>query len=191
MPRTNFRFIVAALAGLTVSGAVTVPAAAQREGPPNELAKAIAGQSHIRVRLASGSIIELRGPAVEGTTLVGQAAGINAGARYQIEELEQVWRRGSGAGSGFVVGAGFGVMGGAAAGIALSNSCLGSAFCSASDGMELRAAAVGGVLGGIVVGAIGALVGTSFRQWKTAFKPQRQRLSPVVTTQGLGVRLSF
>jgi hypothetical protein len=191
MTRTYFPFIVATLTGLTISGGVTVPAAAQREGPPNELAKAIAGRSRIRVRLASGSIIELRDAAVEGTTLVGQTAGIDAGVRYQIEELEHVWRRGSGAGLGFAVGAAMGVMGGAAAGIGLANSCLGLGSCSASTGDELRAAAVGGVLGGVLVGAIGALVGTPFGRWKTAYKPQGQRLSPVVTTQALGVRLSF
>jgi hypothetical protein len=188
MTRTFLPTIVAALAGLTISAGVTVPAAAQREGPPSELAKAIAGQSRIRVRLASGSILELRGAAVEGTTLVGQTAGIDAGVRYQIEELEHVWRRGSGAGMGFTVGAALGVMGGAAAGIGLANACFGF---SCSSGDELRAAAVGGVLGGVVVGTIGALVGTPFGRWKTAYKPRGPRLSPVMTSQALGVRLSF
>jgi hypothetical protein len=190
MTRTYFPFILAALTALTISGGITVPAAAQREGPPNELAKAIAGRSRIRVRLASGSIIELRDAAVEGTTLVGQSAGIDAGVRYQIEELEQVWRRGNGAGFGFTVGAALGVMGGAAAGIGVANSCFGFS-CSASSGDELRAAAVGGVIGGVVVGGIGALVGAPFGRWKPAYQRRGQRLSPVVTTQALGVRLSF
>jgi hypothetical protein len=191
MTRTFLPTIVAALAGLTISAGVTVPAAAQREGTPSELAKAIAGQSRIRVRLASGSILELRGAAVEGSTLVGQTAGIDAGVRYQIEELQHVWRRGSGAGMGFTVGAALGVVGGAAAGIGLANACFGLSCSTASSGDELRAAAVGGVLGGVVVGAMGALVGSSFGRWKTAYKPRGQRLSPVVTTQALGVRLSF
>ena len=127
----------------------------------------------------------------EGTTLVGQTAGIDAGVRYQIEELEHVWRRGSGAGMGFTVGAALGVMGGAAAGIGLANACIGLSCSAASSGDELRAAAVGGVLGGVVVGAIGALVGTPFGRWKTAYTQQAPRVSPLITTQALGVRLSF
>jgi hypothetical protein len=190
MTRTYFPFIVAVLAGLTISGGVTVPAAAQQEGPANELAKAIAGRSRIRVRLASGAIVEMRNAAVEGTTVVGQTDLANAGVTYQIEELEHVWRRGSASGLGFTVGAAMGFFGGAAAGIGLANSCFGFS-CSASSGDELRMAAVGGVIGGVVVGGIGALVGAPFGRWKTAYKPQGQRLSPVVTTQALGVRLSF
>jgi hypothetical protein len=190
MTRTDFRFIVAALAGLTMLSGVAVPAAAQRKGPADEVAKAIAGRSRIRVRLSSGPIVVLRDAAVDGATLVGHADGINAGVRYQVEQLEQVWQRGNAGGLGFAIGAAVGVMAGAGAGIALANSCLGLS-CSASGDDSIRAAAVGGVLGGTIVGAIGWMVGTPFGRWKTAYKSQGQRLSPLITTQALGVRLSF
>lgn len=137
-------------------------------------------------------MVELRQPRVDGATLTGQVGSYGATAEYPVGEVSQIWRRGSSADIGFAIGAGIGFMGGAAAGIAAANMCVFS--CSSPSGSEeITAALGGGVIGGLAIGAIGALfaVVAPAQRWKSVFKMPGPRITPLVTGNRLGVRLTF
>ena len=79
-------------------------------------------------------------------------------------------------------------MGGMAAVSALSSS-----LCMFScKGASVEVILKGGILGGVTVGAFGALVGlVVVERWRSAFKTGGLRPTPIITTQRLGVSLSF
>jgi purine-cytosine permease-like protein len=156
------------------------------------LSQAITRQPLIRVRLTSGTIVELERSAIEGTTLVGRVAATGRAAAYQLEDLDRVWSRGSAVDLGFAIGAGIGFVGGAAAGAALSQICTFS--CGRTSGSEqFQAALVGGLVGGVAIGTLGAIfaVATPATRWKTAYTHHQARLTPIVTTRAVGVSLTF
>ena len=122
--------------------------------------------------------------------LVGQVGADSARAEYPIQGISQVWRRGSAAGVGFKIGAVVGVAGGAAAGIAFANIC-GFVCSNPSSSEQLTAILAGGLLGGVTVGAVGALFGATTTHWKNVYKTGVVSATPIITTQRLGVSLSF
>lgn len=174
--------------------AVLAPPAAhtQATSPDSTITRLVANQKQIRIRLASGSVVELRRPRVEGTTLTGQVGSYGATAAYPVQDVSQIWRRGSSADLGFAIGASIGFMGGAALGIAVANMCILS--CSNPSGSEeITAALGGGVIGGVAIGAIGALfaVAAPAERWKSVFKAEGPRITPLITGNQVGVRLTF
>lgn len=186
----SVRIILVAVASGTIAGGARAQAIGQQRPVAVELARVVAGQSRIRVRLASGTMVELRHAVVDGTTLLGRPTTGDSLVGYRVEELDRVWRRGSAARLGLAIGASVGLVGGAIGGAALANFC--TFICSgASDGEVRRAAVIGGLVGGVTVGTVGLLVGAPFGRWKTAYTAQRQRLSPIITTHRLGVSLAF
>ena len=173
-----------------ISGRVIAQASDLRAGTTGELAKAIEGRSRIRVRLVSGAITELQTTVVQGATLVGRVASSDTAAKYQIQELEQVWRRGSAASTGFAVGALVGLLGGAVGGAAIGQICImGCTRLSTDERVGL--AAIGGLLGSVAGGTVGVLVGASFGRWKTIYRIPRHQLTPIITTQRLGISLTL
>jgi hypothetical protein len=190
MPKQYSRFIVAVAALSAFANQLVAQAVTQGASTITQLTKAVTGRSRIRVRLTSGAVVELRQPSIEGTTLVGQVATADSVTRYRVEELDQIWSRGSAAGRGLAIGAGVGAVGGAIGGVALSHLCVLS--CNQpSAGEELTGAAFGALLGGLTGGAVGLLFGAPFGQWNTAYQTHRQRVKPIVSTQRLGVSVRF
>jgi hypothetical protein len=115
---------------------------------------------------------------------------MDAAAEYPVEELEQVWRRGSSTGLGLAIGAGVGLIGGAIGGAAVTQLCI--LGCSKlSDEQRVEFAVIGGLLGSVAGGTIGAFAGAFFGRWKTVYKSQPHRLTPVITTQRLGINLTI
>lgn len=191
---TWVRIIFVAVANGTISCGVAAQVADQKVSLAVDLPRLVTGQSRIRVRLASGPIVELRDATVDGTSLVGRPATIDSLVRYRVEELEQVWRRGSAAGSGLRVGAGFGFVGGAISGVAVANWCLnplGGTCAQASGGDRIRAALLGGLVGGVAGGAIGLVIAAPLGRWKTAYQNDRGRVTPIITTRQIGVGVTF
>lgn len=122
--------------------------------------------------------------------LVGQVGSYSSRAEYPIQGISQVWRRGSGAGEGFMIGAVIGVVTGAAVGKAAAHFC--PLYCSDPSGSEeLRAILAGGLMGGATVGGLGALFGAMTTRWKSVYKTRRVSATPIITTQRLGVSLTF
>jgi hypothetical protein len=172
------------------SGRVVAQASDPRAGTTGGLAKAIDGRSRIRVRLVSGAITELQTTVVQGATLAGRLASSDSVVKYQIEELEQVWRRGSAASTGLTIGALVGFLGGAVGGAAVGQICImGCSRVSADKRVGL--AAIGGLLGSVAGGTVGVLVGASFGRWKTIYRTPRHQLTPIITTQRLGISLTL
>ena len=154
------------------------------------LAGVIARQERVRIQVGTGSKVELRQPRIEGPMLVGQVGSYGARAEYPIQGISQVWRRGSAAGVGFKIGALVGVAGGAALGVAFANICV--LYCSSPSTSEQLAGALGGgLIGGLTVGGLGALFGAMGTRWKSVYKTRRVSATPIITTQRLGVSLSF
>jgi len=115
-----------------------------------KLAAEVARHGQFRIRLVSGSVVELREVRLEGTSLVATFAAPGGGpVSYPLGEVEQVWRRGSAAGRGFRIGAISGFIVGAIGGVAVTHLCLnvlGTRSCSdPSAGEQIRHAALGGV----------------------------------------------
>jgi hypothetical protein len=190
MPHKFGQSLFALFALCASSGRVIAQASDPRAGTTGELAKAIHGRSRIRVRLASSAITELQTTVVEGATLVGHVVSRDSVVKYQIEELEQVWRRGSAASSGFAIGALVGLVGGAVGGAAVGQICI--MGCSrVSTGERVRLAAIGGLLGSVAGGTVGVLVGASFGRWITIYRTPRHQLTPIITTQRLGLSLTL
>jgi hypothetical protein len=180
---------------ISVAGAGAGVAAAQeigqREPRGVALAKSIAGRSRIRVRFASGLVVELQRPAVESALLIGRVGPEHRAVQYQVEEVEQVWRRGNAAGLGGVIGAGIGLVGGAITGAAITQLNVGLGGSSRFTKAErFDHALILGVLGGLAGGTVGLLLGTPFGKWNTAFR-SRRRVVPVVTAEQIGVRLTW
>lgn len=154
------------------------------------LVRAIARQKVIRIQAGPGGKLELRQPRIEGLMLVGQVGAESGWAEYPIEGISQVWRRGSGAGVGFMVGALIGAAGGAAAGAALANFCMFS--CVSTSGSEKFAVILGGgLVGGLAVGGVGALFGAMTTRWKSVYKARAVGITPIITPHRLGMSLTF
>lgn len=162
-------------------------AAAQTD---STLTRAVARQERVRIQVGTGNKVELRQPRIEGPMLVGQVGSYSARAEYPIQEITQIWRRGSAAGVGFGIGALVGAAGGAALGVAFVNLCVLSCR-SPSSSEQLAGALGGGLVGGLTVGGLGALFGTMGTRWKSVYKTRRVSATPIITTQRLGVSLSF
>ena len=108
----------------------------------------------------------------------------------QMRHVQRLWRRGSAAGTGFMIGAVVGMLGGAAGGAALAEFDLwGSA--SPSSGETAGTAALGALLGGLSVGILGALMAAPIRRWKTAYRAPNQRVEPLVSSKAIGLRIAF
>jgi hypothetical protein len=151
------------------------------------LTRLIAKQERIRIQVGTGKPVELLHPRIEGGLLVGQA-GSSGRAEYFIQELNQVWRRGRSPDIGFAIGAGIGFVGGAAAVSSLGSS-LCTFSCKGSSGSEILK---GGILGGMTVGAFGALIGlVAVERWRSVFKVRGLKATPIVTGQRVGVSFSF
>lgn len=173
------------------AGAAAAQEIAQSEPRGVGLAKSIAGRSRIRVRLASGLVVELQRPAVESALLIGRVGPEHSAVQYQVEEVEQVWRRGTAAGLGAGIGVGIGLVGGAITGAAITQLNVGLGSSSRFTKAErFDHALILGVLGGLAGGTVGLLLGTPFEKWNTAFR-SRRRVLPVVTTEQFGVRLTW
>ena len=169
------------------AGGIAAQATPRGELPDSTLQRLIAKQERIRVRVGSGNPVELKQPRIEGGMLVGQA-GSSGRAEYPIRDLSQVWRRGRSPDLGFAIGGGIGFVGGMAAVSALSSS-----LCMFScKGASVEVILKGGILGGVTVGAFGALVGlVVVERWRSAFKTGGLRPTPIITGQRVGVSLSF
>jgi hypothetical protein len=174
------------------AGGIAAQADSPDKAPSATLARLIANQSHIRVRLASGTTLELQRATIEGTMLVGRVATTARMAAYPIQDLSQVWRRGSAADLGLAVGAGIGFVGGAIGGVALASICI--VTCGQTSGNDqLRGALVGGLVGSATVGALGLLfaIGAPAERWKSVYQAHQPRIAPIVTAHRVGVNLSF
>ena len=186
------RLILTTLATGTISGGAR--AQAHGPSPAADLAKGVANQSRIRVRLASGPTFELRDAAVNGTTLIGRSGDTDSLAGYQVEELEHVWRRGSAARQGFFIGAGLGLIGGAIAGVAAANWCLdlfGGGCAPASTGRQLKGAVGGALIGGAVVGLVGKVIASPMKRWRTIYESGHGRVTPIISTHQIGLSFAF
>jgi MFS family permease len=185
--------LVAVATGTMASRARAQPIAEQQPVVV-ELSRLVAHQARIRLRLASGTMVELRDAAVDGTTLVGRSAMGDSLVGYRFEELDRVWRRGSAAGVGLAIGAGLGLIGGAIGGVALAHWCLNlfEGPCpEPSGGEQVRGAVIGGLVGGGVVGAVGLLVAAPFRRWKTAYRARPARLQPIIAIDRVGLSFTW
>jgi hypothetical protein len=121
--------------------------------------------------------------------LVGQVGADGARTEYPIQGISQVWRRGSAAGTGFKIGALFGAAAGGALGVAAASICVFSCNTSSSD--RVKGFLAGGLVGGAAVGGLGALFGAMSTSWNSVYKARGVRAAPIVTTQRLGVSLTF
>lgn len=155
------------------------------------LAGVIARQERVRIQVGTGSKIELRQPSIEGPMLVGQVGSYGARARYPIQGISQVWRRGSAAGAGFKIGALIGAAGGGAFGIAAGKGGICFFSCDTSTSNQVKGFLAGGLVGGAAVGGLGALFGVMGSRWKSVYKTRGVSAAPIVTTQRLGVSLTF
>ena len=153
------------------------------------LAGAIARQERVQIQVGPRTKVELRQPSIEGTMLVGQVGADGARTEYPIQGISQVWRRESAAGVGFKVGALIGAAAGGALGVAAASICIWSCDTSASD--QVKGLLAGGLVGGAAVGGLGALFGAMSTHWNSVYKARGVSAAPIVTTQRLGVSLTF
>ena len=188
---TSARFLLAALTTGVVSAEVRADAVDQEPTIVVDLAKRVAAQSRIRVRLHSGTTFSLRNAAVDGARLIGQPDDTDSLVGYQVEELEHVWRRGSAASTGLLIGGGLGLIGGAIAGVALADWCLFGSCPPASGGDRLKAAAGGGLVGAAAIGLVGALIAAPMKRWRTVYQGGHRRPALILSTRQIGVRVPF
>lgn len=179
---------LAAVGGAGATGAAA-QSADRSEAPVAILARAIANQPRIRLRLATGTIVELDRARLEGAALVGRSRTRDS-ASYRVEDLEQVWRQVGAADRGMAIGAGIGFFGGALGGFALSGIC--AVSCSRPSGSaQLQGALVGGLVGAVAIGAVGLYAAAPSKRWKSVYKSLPARLTPVMTLDRIGIRLAF
>lgn len=145
---------------------------------------------HLRVENTAGRIYEIRNVTVQGDRLRGVEEGSGQLVEIQMRHVQRLWRRGSAAGTGFIIGGVVGMLAGAAGGVALANFSLWSS-ASPSSGEEVGAAALGALLGGLSVGIFGALIAAPIRKWKTAYRAPVQRVEPLVSSKAIGLRIAF
>ena len=155
------------------------------------LVRAVRHARRVRIQDATGIRVEMRQPRVVGSQLFGVAWPAGTPVDYDINEIQQIWRRGSVATAGLAVGAGIGAIGGAIMGVALANFCLWGGCPSPSAGETLGAAGVGALAGGVTLGLVGALIAAPFQTWKTVYKADTARVRPIVASNRVGVTVTF
>ena len=131
----------------------------------------VGSQDSVRVQGAFGELIIRQPRLTTDSLLPGRATPGTNQDRLALGDVRKIQARGSASGTGALIGAGIGFVGGLAAG-------LGAAASLCSDGGCSNEA--GGVtvitLGSTAAGAlIGALIGAPFKKWHTVYRAPPER----------------
>ena len=157
---------------------------------PGRLAVIVQDAKRLRVE-SMGRIYVIRSLTVQGDHLRGVEENSGNPVEIPMRDIRRLWRRGSAAGTGFIIGGVIGAVGGASAGVALANWCLFGKCDPPSTGEELGAGALGALLGGATGGVLGLLIAAPFQKWKTAYRETYPRVQPLIRGTTIGLRITF
>jgi hypothetical protein len=139
---------------------------AQADTSP-DLSSRINGQALIRVSGRWGTRY-LVGPHLSGRSLAFEAMEPpdSAAAHLMLDSVDRIQVRGNAAGSGALIGAGIGLLGGLATGIGLTSSLCNDGLGCSNAGGGTAVIALVSTAGGAL---LGALIGSASKRWKTIY----------------------
>lgn len=138
----------------------------------SDLSSRINGQALIRVSGQWGTRYLVR-PHLSGRTLAFAAMDPpdSAAAPLLLDSVDRIQVRGNAAGTGVLIGAGIGLVGGLATGIGLTSSlCNDGLGCSNAGGGTAFIALVSTAGGAL----LGALIGSASKRWQTIYPNDQQ-----------------
>ncbi len=183
--------IFALMLDLVVSSPVVAQVASYDEYRVSSLSQRINRAERIRVLFASGQVIQIEDPTVSGNRLAGVERRSQESVEYPVNEIRQVWVRGSSYLTGLAVGAGIGSFHGAIGGFAVAHSCLGLRPCDSSAGKVVAFTTIGALAGGATVGLVGMLIAAPIPKWKTVYCGDGLRVAPAIGPHQVGLSIRF
>ena len=147
---------------------------AQADTSP-DLSSRINGQALIRVSGRWGTRY-LVGPHLSGRTLAFETMEPpdSAAAPLMLDGVDRIQVRGNAAGTGALIGAGIGLVGGLAMGIGLTSSLCNDGLGCGNAGGGTAFFAVASTIGGAL---LGSLIGAASKRWKTIYSSDGQQPS--------------
>jgi hypothetical protein len=131
-----------------------------------ELRTRLSSQDSVRVRGALGTVY-LRKPTLTSDSLLGAIDRSGTpGPRLGLVDVTRIQVLGNASRTGTLVGAGVGFAGGLAAGLGLSAALCNNGGCTNETGGTV-VITVGSTFAGAL---LGALIGTQFKKWHTAYQ---------------------
>ena len=151
--------------------------AAPAQAPDSMLSTRINGQALIRVSGRWGTRYLVQPRLAGGTfTYAALEPADSLGSPLRLDGVDRIQVRGNAVGTGALIGAGVGLMGGLAMGIGVTSSLCSDGGCSNASGGTIEVALVSTVGGAL----LGALIGSVAKQWRTVYStgPQEPRGLP-------------